>query len=70
MAENHLNILGLTDEQVILARRQYGQNQLDYKKENTFLDTVKRVAKDPMMLLLLLAASIYFISGKIADGMA
>ena len=35
MAENHLNILGLTDEQVILARRQYGQNQLDYKKENT-----------------------------------
>ena len=68
MAENHFNILGLTDEQVILARRKYGQNQLDYKKENTFLDTVKRVAKDPMMILLLLAASIYFISGKIADG--
>ena len=65
---NHFNILGLTNEQVILARGKFGQNKLDYKKENSFLDTVKRIAKDPMMILLLVAATIYFISGKTGDG--
>ncbi|MGB4774264.1 MAG: cation-translocating P-type ATPase, partial [Daejeonella sp.] len=34
----------------------------------SFLDTVKRIAKDPMMILLLVAATIYFISGKTGDG--
>jgi Ca2+-transporting ATPase len=68
MPANHFNILGLTTEQVILAREKFGQNKLDYKKENSFLDTIKRIAKDPMMILLLVASSIYFISGKTGDG--
>ncbi|MBJ7429447.1 MAG: HAD-IC family P-type ATPase, partial [Bacteroidia bacterium] len=38
------------------------------KKENNFFDTLKRVAKDPMILLLLAASTIYFISGKTGDG--
>ncbi|MBP7644635.1 MAG: cation-translocating P-type ATPase [Saprospiraceae bacterium] len=68
MPENHFDIFGLTNEQVILAREKFGQNKLDYKKENSFLDTVKRIAQDPMMILLLVASSIYFISGKTGDG--
>jgi P-type Ca2+ transporter type 2C len=68
MPANHFNIPGLTNEQVILARKKFGGNKLDYKKENNFLDTIKRIAKDPMMLLLLAASSIYFISGKTGDG--
>lgn len=68
MVANHFNIKGLTDEQVVLAREKFGPNQLDYKKENTFLDTLKSIFKDPMMILLLVAASIYFISGKSGDG--
>ena len=68
MPANHYNILGLTNEQVILAREKFGQNKSDYKKENGFLDTVKRIGKDPMMILLLAASSIYFISGKTGDG--
>ena len=68
MPENHLNILGLTNDQVTLARENFGQNKLDYKKENSFLDNVKRIVKEPMMILLLVAASIYFISGKTGDG--
>ena len=43
-------------------------NQLNYKKENGFLDAVKSVAKEPMVLLLLVASIIYFISGKTGDG--
>jgi Ca2+-transporting ATPase len=68
MSANHFNIQGLNNEQVILARKKFGQNKLDYKKENTFLETLKRIAKDPMIILLLVAAAIYFISGKIGDG--
>ena len=64
----NFDIQGLTDEQVILAREKFGQNKLDYKKDNSFFDTVKRIAIDPMMILLLVASSIYFISGKMGDG--
>lgn len=68
MPENQFNITGLVDEAVILAREKFGQNKLDYKKENTFFDTLKRIVKDPMVVLLLVASSIYFISGKTGDG--
>lgn len=68
MPENHFNIPGLTNEQVLAARAKTGQNKLDFKKESGFWDAVKRLAKEPMMILLLAAASIYFISGKLGDG--
>ena len=68
MASNNFNRLGLTSDQVIQARERFGQNKLNYKKENGFIDTVKRISKDPMIILLLVASSIYFISGKIGDG--
>jgi P-type Ca2+ transporter type 2C len=68
MPANNFNIRGLTAEQVALAREKYGRNKLQYKKENGFLDAVKSLAKEPMVLLLLVAALIYFISGKTGDG--
>ena len=68
MSVKHFSIVGLTNEQVISAREKFGRNKLDYKKGNEFLDTVKRIVKDPMMVLLLAASSIYFISGKTGDG--
>jgi P-type Ca2+ transporter type 2C len=68
MPKNNFNIKGLNNSQVALARKNFGLNTLNYKKENTFLDTLTRVAKDPMIILLLVASSIYFISGKIGDG--
>ena len=68
MPTNQFNISGLTNEQVIIAREKFGQNKLFYQKENGFLDTVKRIGKGPMMILLLAASSIYFISGKTGDG--
>ena len=68
MPANNFNIKGLTQEQVVEARKKYGYNQLDYKKENGFLDAVKSLAKEPMVILLLVASSIYFISGDVGDG--
>ncbi len=68
MHENTFHISGLTNEQVLLERKKSGQNKLDYKKENGFLNTLKRIVQDPMMILLFSAATIYFISGKTGDG--
>ena len=68
MTIDYSEIKGLTNELVIHAREEYGVNKLDYKKENSFLDTLKRIALDPMIILLLVASFIYFISGKTGDG--
>lgn len=69
MATNHFNIAGLNSEEVVLAKKRYGQNKLSYKQESTFLDTVKRIAKEPMVILLLVASIIYFMSGEIGNGL-
>lgn len=59
---------GLSTEEVIQARAQFGLNQLTARKGNDLLATVLRIAKEPMIILLFVASSIYFISGKIGDG--
>ena len=68
MSANTFNIIGLTSEQVLLARKKFGKNSLNYKQENGFLDAIKNLVKEPMIILLLLASLIYFISGKVGDG--
>ena len=61
-------IRGLTEEQVHKSRLKFGSNNLKYKKENGFFTALKSLAKEPMVLLLLVASSIYFVSGNIGDG--
>ncbi|ASS50407.1 MAG: haloacid dehalogenase [Candidatus Fluviicola riflensis] len=61
-------LTGLTSEQVVLARQQFGMNKLMFKKTNRFFATLLRIIKEPMVILLLVAATIYFISGKTGDG--
>jgi len=68
MSVNNFNINGLTNEQVMAARKQFGKNALSFKKDNRFIDAVKGLAKEPMVILLLVASVIYFISGKTGDG--
>jgi len=68
MTSNTFNIKGLTHQQVLEAREKHGFNRLQYKKENGFIDVLKSLAKEPMVILLLVASAIYFISGKTGDG--
>ena len=68
MAENKFNIEGLSAEQVRHSREKHGSNTSEYKKENGLLAAFKAIAKEPMVILLLVASSIYFISGNIGDG--
>lgn len=68
MAVHQTNISGLNHDQVLEARKKHGQNTLAYRKENPIWDALKSIAKEPMVLLLLVASTIYFISGETGDG--
>ena len=61
-------ITGLTDQQVDASKKEHGLNSFNYKKENSFLNALKSIAKEPMVILLLIASSIYFITGNWGDG--
>ena len=68
MAVENFGIKGLSGTEVEQARKTYGTNTLTYKKKNEFLDALKSIANEPMIILLLVAAAIYFISGNLGDG--
>jgi len=68
MAVNNFNISGLSNSEVIAARSKYGANSLSFKKENGLPGAIKGLAKEPMVLLLLVTSCIYFIGGKTGDG--
>ena len=58
---------GLNDGEVLAARSRYGRNEVIVKK-NTFVTLLKDIFREPMVLLLLVAALIYFLSGETGDG--
>ncbi len=68
MSIENFGIKGLTDKEVLAARKAHGANLLTYKKESGFLDALKSIIKEPMVILLFVASSIYFISGNFGDG--
>ncbi|WP_317164669.1 cation-translocating P-type ATPase [Flavobacterium hydrocarbonoxydans] len=58
---------GLNIEEVLDFRAEYGINKYNYKKENRFLAFLKSIFAEPMILLLLVAAGIYFINRQYSD---
>ena len=67
MTTNNFDIKGLTDQEVRTSRSKNGQNSVTFKEENHLLKAIVKFLKDPMILLLLVASIIYFISGKTVD---
>lgn len=61
-------ISGLTNDAVIASRVKNGSNSLEHQQKNHFLISLLEMIKEPMFLLLVAAASIYFISGDYGDG--
>lgn len=68
MTLDNLNSKGLSSSEVTASRSKNGSNIFIYKKENVFLKAIQNFVQDPMVVLLLVAAVIYFMSGKISDG--
>lgn len=59
---------GLTDKEVIKSRNKYGSNALIKKQKVSILNEIIKVIKEPTLLLLLIASSIYFLLGEYIDG--
>ena len=59
---------GLSNEEVISSRNKDGTNSLEHKQKNHFLISLLEMIKEPMFLLLVAAAGIYYISGDYGDG--
>ncbi|WGQ09846.1 cation-translocating P-type ATPase [Pedobacter gandavensis] len=61
-------IQGLTSEEVMAARNVYGSNSFNHQQQNGFLDVLKGLLKEPMVILLFVASAIYFVNGSVGDG--
>ncbi len=68
MPITNFNIKGLTDAEVLASRKKYGSNVLESKKKNHFVEAIKGLVKEPMVILLLVAATLYFFTGNTGDG--
>ncbi|MFW6677221.1 cation-translocating P-type ATPase [Lacrimispora sp. AGF001] len=62
------NYNGLTSEEARLRQHQYGKNELIPQKKESFFKKVFHIICEPMFLLLIIAAVIYFILGEPRDG--
>lgn len=60
---------GLSATEVRKSRETHGANELETKQKPNLLQRVIIVLKEPMFLLLLITASIYFILGEVTDGL-
>lgn len=72
MKDNKKDLLkrfvGLTREEVINSKEKYGVNKLEEKKKQPLILKILSIFKEPMFLLLIIAASMYFIVGEYRDG--
>ncbi len=65
---NPFPFTGLTQEQVIASRKKFGINKIESKSESSFWHAFKGAVTEPMFILLVAAAIIYFILGEYSDG--
>lgn len=68
METKQINVQGLTATEVKKRQEQYGKNELTPQKPQSFLKKALHIISEPMFLLLLVAAVIYFILGEPRDG--
>lgn len=68
MADMKTDLTGLTTEQAKLLQEKYGKNELSEQKRQCFIIKVFHILLEPMFLLLIVAAVIYFILGEPKDG--
>lgn len=68
MTDSKDKISGLSNEEVTSSRTKNGTNSLEHQEKNHFLMSLLEMVKEPMFLLLVAAASIYYISGDYGDG--
>ena len=59
---------GLTNNEVVISREKNGSNIQQQRKKESLINKILSIFKEPMFLLLIIAASVYFIVGEYGDG--
>ena len=59
---------GLTNNEVVISREKNGSNIQQQRKKESLIKKILNIFKEPMFLLLIIAASVYFIVGEYGDG--
>ncbi|MDD3229673.1 MAG: cation-translocating P-type ATPase [Oscillospiraceae bacterium] len=68
MTVNKPNMAGLTSAEAKQLQDKYGKNELTPQKKESFFKKVIHIICEPMFLLLIVAAIIYFLLGEPRDG--
>ena len=68
MTINRTNKAGLTSAEATKLQEQYGRNELTPQKKDSFFKKALHTICEPMFLLLIVAAIIYFLLGEPRDG--
>jgi len=67
-SQQNQKFYGLTTAKAKELQKQFGKNELTKKEKDSFFLKLLQVLKEPMFLLLIIAAIIYFILGEPRDG--
>ncbi len=62
------SLQGLSVQQVLLLRQQYGKNVFHAEFSRRFIHIVWDIVKEPMFILLIIACTLYFILGELSEG--
>ncbi|MEG1615278.1 MAG: cation-transporting P-type ATPase, partial [Oscillospiraceae bacterium] len=68
MTDDKNNLSGISTSQAEKLQEQYGKNELAQGKKQSFFRKAIGIFCEPMFLLLIVAAIIYFILGEPRDG--
>jgi P-type Ca2+ transporter type 2C len=68
MYKLNTNLAGLSPEAVLTSRTTYGENKIEILKHHPILIAVQHAVKEPMLLLLGVASTLYFIHGDLPEG--
>lgn len=69
MSQKKEKIIGLTSQDIIKLKKIYGKNEIAPSKKDTPIIKIIHALCEPMFLLLIVAASIYFLLGEPRDGL-
>ncbi|MCL2424998.1 MAG: cation-translocating P-type ATPase [Oscillospiraceae bacterium] len=68
MKKDNFEFAGLTTSEAQKLQEQYGKNELATAKKESFLKKMLHIVAAPMFMLLIIAATIYFMLGQPVDG--
>ena len=68
-AEIWSGLTGLDQAEAQLRLVRYGSNALDQKRSRNLLDILRGILREPMFLLLLVAAGLYLVVGDLGEGL-